>query len=352
MSKLRQNSPFAASGGGYYYKIDCWRVACAIGIMILHLEPFSIFNPVINYAIVHVIARICVPFFFLTSGFFIEPIIKNKEKLYKYIFKTLKMYLICTVLYIPVLIDLYLKEDTSLFRWLINFTKSFFFIGSYQHLWYFVSLIWAVILLYLLVSRCSNEKIRICIIIILYIIGTIGNAYHKTSNLYYKFFGTTRNGLFMGLPFVFLGYTVRKNEHKIKKSKILYLFLTNTGFVLMGLEAIFIYCFFNKHGQDMLLFLLPTALCMFISIVVSCQSNIATKRKQGIGKYYRDLSVLIFELHLLVNALIKKMEVKFDITINNLLHFIVVLLITTMAANIIIFFSKQRFGKCIKNLYC
>lgn len=54
-----------------YIGIDLFRVIAAILIIAIHTSPFGSYNTWADFVLTRVIARVAVPFFFMTSGFFL-----------------------------------------------------------------------------------------------------------------------------------------------------------------------------------------------------------------------------------------------------------------------------------------
>ena len=65
-----------------YYSIDCFRFIAALLVVFIHIPTKEISDLIIP------ISRVAVPFFFMTSGFFIsndsQKIIKEIKKIFKY----------------------------------------------------------------------------------------------------------------------------------------------------------------------------------------------------------------------------------------------------------------------------
>ena len=135
-------------------------------------------NETLNYFVVHVLTRLGVPFFFLVSGFFLQKKIQDVQKVKAYLARIFQLYVIYTVLYLPQIVYDYRKAG-GFWGWnLLDFVRNFFLVGSYTQLWYFVGLIVATLLLYLLKNKLKlRDRYIAAMVLVLYAIGTIGNAY-------------------------------------------------------------------------------------------------------------------------------------------------------------------------------
>lgn len=337
----------------YYVFVDYMRVILSFGIIALHVDAFRDINIYIDFWVTNILTRICVPIFFLISGFFAEPIINDRKRIFIYIKRLFKMYLFCSVLYLPLAYNK-LNGGVKPIRTILLIVKNFIFIGTYQHLWYFVSLMWAVCFVHILISCKVNPKRLMIYLIVIYIIGVFGNAYFpvelcnsKIFKIYCKIFGTTRNGFFVGLPLVYIGQYIRKwmsNNH-INKSKCLIGGFTSLA--AMTIEALLVYEFFDQKSHDMLFSLMPTAVFIFLIII-----NKETKTlNRDLGIHIRKLSTLVFELHLIVDCALGIIYEKFNIRICSMLNFLLIVLITILISEIIILISEYKRVEWLKNMF-
>ncbi|MCD8018653.1 MAG: acyltransferase [Clostridiales bacterium] len=202
-----------------YTSLDIARFIAAFLVMAIHLLPFESINENFSLFFINTICRVAVPFYFMCSGFFISG--AGKIRMLRYIKRLVIMYFLYTIIYFPLeVLELRIEYDTF-FEATIGFVQKIIFSGSYTHLWYFPSLIFGVLLVYLLhtVFKVKNIKIIIPLIIILYVLGVIGDEFKalassspisKWGNLYYNIFVTTRNGLFFAFPLIECGYLIRE----------------------------------------------------------------------------------------------------------------------------------------------
>lgn len=86
-----------------YSGIDYFRFIAALLIVAIHTSPLSSFSETGNFIFTRIVARVAVPFFFMTSGFFlISRYTCNAEKLGTFIKKTTLIYGVAILLYIPI----------------------------------------------------------------------------------------------------------------------------------------------------------------------------------------------------------------------------------------------------------
>ena len=96
--------------------IDLIKFLCAILVVSIHAAPFGqtgiTLNRLLNFGTQHYLARLAVPFFFMCTGF----LVFRKQPLEGFTFRTgaraawkmYRLYLIWTVIYIPLIINKYL----------------------------------------------------------------------------------------------------------------------------------------------------------------------------------------------------------------------------------------------------
>lgn len=193
--------------------IDYFRQAAAFMVIAIHISPLSGWNKGIDYLITYCIGRIAVPFFFMTTGYFVlAPYVfsnfKNKYTIHKYLVKNIRLYLIVTVLYIP--ISIYSKNMP---KTIIEVIKQLFFDGTFYHLWYFPAAIIGCIILVYLIKKSMQSTIYFSLIA--YIIGLFGDSYYGLIEnvplirlLYTGIFSIssyTRNGIFFAPIYILLG---------------------------------------------------------------------------------------------------------------------------------------------------
>lgn len=193
-----------------YPMIDIVKFVCALLVVTLHIYPLSsypgIFAQYINFGLQKCIARIAVPFYFTSAGFFLFQKI-DIEKFDKSITKKYIIKLLC----------------------LLGIWRLLLFVGKTHHLWYMNALIVSVCIVNGLSPKKISFRKLIVVAILFYCIGLIGDSYYGLIRplldssvigypikVYNKIFGTTRNGFFMGFPFLLLGGIIAKKKIRIK----------------------------------------------------------------------------------------------------------------------------------------
>ena len=295
-----------------YYAIDIAKFISAFFVIAIHVQPFIDSNLDLNFAFVSVLARLAVPLFFMISGFLFFVKFDDGHEwndyahiqmLKTYVFRIFKLYLIWSILYLPFNYLLIRQDGFSLVA-ILRYIRDFFFTGSYYHLWFLPSLIFAVCFVYFL-RRYFSMSMTLIISGILYIIGMIGNLYptliadipvvSTIFDCYQSIFVTTRNGLFFGTIFVALGASFVKRHRFVSSSA----FVPGIGF-LVSLACLFIECgLLRSNGflndmSSMYLMLIPCVSFLFNFLLA------LRLRKRACYKVMRVLSILIYVSHIMI----------------------------------------------------
>ena len=135
--------------------IDVWRFIVSFLIVAIHISPFAEISPEFNFFITRILGRIAVPLFLMITGYYVlDKSLDNVEKLKDYTKKTLKMYLFCIILYIP--INIYMGNFSNID--FIQIIKDILINGTLYHLWYFPALILGLWITYYLIKKMGVKK--------------------------------------------------------------------------------------------------------------------------------------------------------------------------------------------------
>ena len=338
-----------------YQNLDILKYISAILIMILHLRPFINFSNQLDLAFNNIITRICVPIFFIITGYFVAKKENNNENYIKdYIKKTIPLYLVWSLLYIPIIIGTIIKYLPIINEYIskINISLPLFIIllmlllpivilialcytGIYYHLWYFPAIIFSLLILKKWKNK-FNIKYLLVISFILLLFGATETYYgvlplliKELLSYYYNIFFTTRNFLFFGLFYVVLGYFIGTKEKPYSKYCFAKLIIS---FFLLVFEAILLHDT-NRLNSNILLSCVPLTYYLFISVIY-ITNNIKLKLQFGnLSKYYYLIHpMIIFIVSLSIKA------------INNYpyLNIVIVLLITHIISVLIIKLKRKN----------
>ena len=115
-----------------YVAIDIFRIVCSLLVVAIHCSIFIEQYSELYFIINNIIARIAVPFFFMTTGyFFYKKYSKNSNILKITILKLLQIYILWSIIYLA--IELYSKAKTNSINigYLIGMIKRIIFSGSH-----------------------------------------------------------------------------------------------------------------------------------------------------------------------------------------------------------------------------
>lgn len=332
-----------------YRNLDILKYICAILIIILHLRPFMNFSNELDLAFNNIITRICVPIFFLITGYFVAKKEKDNPNYIKdYVKKTIPLYLVWSIIYVPVIIGIAISNLQVINDYLSIITIPLYFLiplvillipivvlialvytGTYYHLWYFP----AIILSLLVLSKWKKKfdiKYLLLLSFILLLFGATETYYgvlpltmKQLVSYYYNIFFTTRNFLFFGLFYVVLGYFMGLKKEIYSKYCFEKLIVS---IFLLVFEAILLHDT-NRLNSNILLSCIPLTYYLFISTIY-VSNNFKCKFEFGkLSKYY----YLIHPMIIFIISLLFK-----DISNYPYLNISIVLVITHIISVLII----------------
>ncbi len=330
-----------------YAGIDYFRIIAAVLIVAIHTSPLSSFSEIGDFILTRVIARISVPFFFMTSGFFlISRYTCNDDRLKAFIKKTAITYAAAILIYIP--INLY-NGYFSIENLLPNIIKDIIFDGTLYHLWYLPASIIGSVIAWYFVKKLDYPK-ALVITVILYIIGLFGDSYYGISEkisvlkifyeLIFQVSDYTRNGLFFAPVFFVVGGMIAEKMRVVPQKQWEILGFA-VSFAFLFAEAMVLHSFDIQRHDSMYLFLLP---CMFFLFCLLLH----WKRKRVV--WLRTLSLLVYIIHpmmiVVIRLLAKILGLQNILVENSIVHYFVVCLLSIMFAGVATVFWN-RYG--IKN---
>ena len=158
------------------------------------------------------IKDLAVPFFFLASGFFLfgkldagnpeEAAVYRK----KWLSRIVRLYLVWTLIYLPFTVYGFIRGGSPPLHSLALLFRNLLFVGENYlswPLWYLLGMIWAGCMIFLLrrlrVPVWGMLIIGVALILVAQLSGL------KSADWYRMVFKTTRNGIFLGFPFMTAG---------------------------------------------------------------------------------------------------------------------------------------------------
>lgn len=286
-----------------FYLVDFMRFFFSLCVIAIHLSPFEEVNPALDFWVVDVLARLAVPYFFVVSGYFAAEKLDDVKVFFGYYKRLLCFYLVYNLIYLPQTVYMTRMADTS---WpAIKFQiKAFLVKGLSDHLWFFHGLLVAMLLLFLLKKIMPDIVLFVlggCVYLtgmvlytfydILCQIPLIATFYAQ----YYRYFFTFRNGLFLGLPLVMIGYALRKYRAHFVLTKWYFLGFA-VAFGLMHIEGYFIQVPGSMSAFD--LYWVAPLVSFFLFLAIA--SVALPERFGALARIFRSFSALFYGLHYLV----------------------------------------------------
>ena len=316
-----------------YNNIDFVKVCMAFVVVAIHTHPQNSCSIVWIRELLTNIFDIAVPFFFVTSGFFIWNKIcdaSKEEKILRlkgWIKKTIRLYLLWTLIYIPFTIYGFYTDKLSLAKSLIVFFRNFLLVGENYlswPLWYLLAMLVAACIIYIMV-KCNFKGRTMCFVGIIFAL--IGYCLDKgiiPSDVYFSLFKTTRNGFFVGIQYILIGMLIA-SKGIIKSPKILF--------------AILVVSFlFHAFGYKLAKFAL---IYSFFSLVL----QINLKRNNNLYRNLRLTSTIVYFVHMLWMGLI---TILFPNTLSPILSFSIVAILSMATA---VFVIKRQDIYVVKLLF-
>lgn len=313
-----------------YGGIDYFRMVAAVLVVAIHTSPLLSFNETADFILTRVIARVGVPFFLMTSGFFlITRYRQDGESFRQFVKKTAQIYGAAIVLYLPVnLYNGYFNEKNLLPRLI----QDLVFDGTMYHLWYLPASILGGAIAWYLIQKCSGP-VAFVLAGLLYLVGLFGDSYYGAIkgiaglrgfyDLLFQIFDHTRNGLFFAPIFFLLAGWMRDQRKRLSLGKSLAGLAVSFG--LMLAEALTLHGLGLQRHDSMYLFLVPCMYFLF-SALLCVQGPRA--------EWLRTASLLVYLIHPMVIVAVRlaarKTGLQGLLVENSLGHFLAVLLISIL----------------------
>ena len=314
--------------------IDLAKLLAAIMIIVLHTSPLQDFTNFGDKALIG-LCRIGVPLFFVMSSYLF--FLKDGDygpRLKKYCFRILKYWIVYSVLGI-----ILLKPP---FGW--NLLRTFLFDG-FGVVWFFHGLIVAMCLFVLLLVLNGKGYLKwyvYTIPIMLYVCSLLMNTYYSLipegvrswlERYYYPVFVTARNGFFSGTIYMLIGYCMATTNkpHRIKDA-VLRVFV---AVLLFFAELFFSWSFTEKiHGRELFL-TMPLLIICVMQFILTIEGKCSVV-PVWVCFYCRKLSFALYGWQILYIVIIPG-------TINSLLRFGIITLLSLATGMLLIWLSNSRF---------
>ena len=328
---------------------DVCKLILAILVVVIHTAPLSGISDRANHLLVEGVCRVAVPYFFITSGFFLAPKLGDKKALIKYIKRILIMYAVASVIYIPIhLLQWYGRHAQISF---VDYFKQVFIgvlqgAGFYGHLWYLQALIVGTLLLYLLTKVLKvKTPILIIIAVLLYLFGVCEKGYYGLIKqipafdavicAYKSIFNDTGNGVFFGLPYLTIGCLLSENRSKIIKLKYWAMFLASLVLLLTELVLLTEFTEINAYSMTLSIPVASTFLFLFTAFID------VDEKYSNVGIWCRKASIIVYLYHQVAAFTLLYIYIYLRKGITNLAVFIVTIAACLIFSAIVIHLEKR-----------
>lgn len=301
--------------------IDWLRLAAAILVIAIHTSPLADFNETGDFILTRVLARIAVPFFFITSGYFLLSRYHDSDrKLRHFLKKTGWIYGASILLYLPLNFRNGYFSQSQLLPELL---KNLIFDGTMYHLWYLPASMLGMLIAWKLVEKLDFSK-GLVMALLLYLVGLFGDSYYVVVeklpllkafyDRLFELFDYTRNGLFFAPVFLILGGFIADERRKLSSVEAGVGFLISLGLLLA--EALILHRHGFQRHDSMYVFLLPAMYFLFHLILLWKGRRIPL---------LRPASLVVYLIHPLVIAAVWRFSSQ-----NSLFHFGLVCLLSLL----------------------
>ena len=353
-----------------YGAIDIFKFVCALLVVVLHVATYAFAdmasdsapptgkdNPFLfTLPAAYAILRIAVPFFFISSAFFLFKKIKENpedgKKLIKgYCIRLLKLYLFWFVINLPIMIDEHIicgKAD--LWTNILKFLLRIVLYGGFSGAWYLLASLVAVPLIYWMSTKMKNWQM-FTITGVMYALACLNGTYlHLFDNCFlgdvFKFLCDTLpfyHSFFNGAIFVLIGRTFAYKETLIP-NKLNIALLAITPFFMYG-ELVLTNYYGLNYATDCF-FSLAIFSVVFFQFVLNL--NVTPK---PIHKSLRQFSTFIYLFHFIFLYVLYRFASTFNWTIfYSNIPVIIAVYIASVGVSILMCWLTQKLSKKIKIL--
>ena len=295
--------------------VDVTKFICALLVVTIHTNAMEDIHPLLNHVLVNYLARLAVPFFFISAGYFLfrKTDVSNlkQQVIIDFIKRIFRLYVVWSLIYLAPAISAELKGGATFPQAIAIWIKNFIFSGSYGHLWYLNALIVACLINYVLIKQNVRVERILGISFVFYLIGLLGQSYYVLIRpvqsvpaiwnvilMIMNVISTTRDGLFEGWFFMAIGMYLAYRPLVLKKKTMVLSFVIVMA--LFFVEFIAVSHFDFALSYDMYLFLGPAAFLLFY--IAAHIKITGCKWKPTL----RNLSSLVYYSHMWIVLLIPK----------------------------------------------
>lgn len=312
-----------------YVRLNLMKFICSFFVIAIHTQPLFNLSWRANFLLVNVMSRIAVPFFLITSGFFLYPKLIGVQvnSIKRYVMKLLSLYVVWSVIYVFFNIPAYFS-GRSLLLGSAHLMRNFLFTSVDVHLWYLLACGVGVYLIYIILKYLSWGWLT-AISTVFYMTVLLSQTYFGLIDetvigalitLYERVFGAIGNSFLMTVPFIVLGMSIRRYDliHKIRYAMPLGVIF----FILMVVEHFGLRLLEVSADYGSSISLILGTLMLFIYLAQQDEMS----QPMVLVKYstvFQEASLVIYTVHILFLRLLYMVYGYFGIDNPRLLTFLI-----------------------------
>ena len=326
--------------------IDLAKFIFAILVVGIHASPLGNYSEFANFIFVDIIAGLAVPFFFMASCYFffsklifengrIKKCKENFARLKKYFVRILLLYVLWSAVYLLWQIPEWINTGWFSVGAFADYAKSALVSNSYYHLWYILSLLYVIPVMYFLL-RFINTKFFVILMAVVYVFGvlfyTFGEQYAPEILVkIWKFIPTTTVSFLLIMPSV----TPCLFIDRIKLNKAHSLLIFVIFYILFIIESLFFYFFTERSANSQYAFMIVPAIFFLFLWLKGCNLNISSKTSAML----RNTSSVVYFVHPMVINLFGLIMAREEI--NGILYFAIIALLS-LATGFALSFANMK----------
>lgn len=148
--------------------IDLFKLIFSICVVAIHIVPLANFQlPTVIRSIYETVLALAVPFFFLACGYLLGKKLRGqgrlevKKQISSRINGLVRLYLIWSIIYLPITVIYWIQEDLSPIHVLISAVRGYLILGQQYNswmLWYLLAAIYGLALLWVMYHFRFNAQ--------------------------------------------------------------------------------------------------------------------------------------------------------------------------------------------------
>lgn len=326
-----------------YQLVDIMKYVAAFMVICIHTN--QLFPQLeLNFFIKQIVCRIAVPFFFISSAFFVrQSKDKNTKYVKGYLINLTKSYLLWSIVFIPIGLD-WIYQNLEISGQLLPFALIYglIHIGTYYHLWYIPALLFSIFCVDRLLKHISYKKLFV-IAFFLYLFGSLESYYgilqsggfKEFFDILIKVIFTTRSGLFFGMIYTLIGFYIY-DYRNVLQSILKYIpVVTILSMILLIIEGSFLYTI-KRLDMNFLIMLVPFSFFLFIWILsFPYKPQIDTKNIRELSKNY-------YFIHPVCIVIVEAIGLAYDVDFltAGVISLLCIVLLTHILSRMIISFKR------------